>query len=228
MNAQTQRVASAVLAVLIATSGLQAQGGAPQALSPRDAALHEPRWALGGALGAVIGGTWLLGATSPAVTTGAGVALSLDVRRSMTSQASIGAVIRVTAQPLRLRETEAEWEGGTLTDAQLLATTAMTVLRGARMTSALEFGGGVALLSGAGSLYPFSAAARLTPAAEAGVSIQRGVRPGQVSNARPISVFVRYGLVRVDPGPTPAIAIDAMTASAGWVGRSSVGLRVER
>lgn len=226
MPSQTHRVASALLAVVIASADLHAQAGSPQAR--RDATAPESHWLWRGELGAVIGGAWLAGATSPSVTTGAGVALALDARRRVSPYADVGAAIRVVSQPLRLREMETEWDGGTLTDAQLLATTAITVWRGGQLTTAFEFGGGLALLSGAKSLYPFSSAGQVSAAAEAGVSIQRGDVPGQVASVRPISVFVRYGLVRVDPGPTPATALEAMTASTGWVGRTTIGVKVQR
>ncbi len=223
-------LAPAVLVLLVGAPAVHAQGGTARVPSERPAAPpRSARWLLGGEIGGGLGNTWLAGGTAPTVSTGAGVALSIGAQRSVSRRIAAGGVVRVVAQPLHLREGDARWDGGTLTDTQLLGTIALALSRESAVQPSIEFGGGVALLSGARSLYPFSAAARVTPATEFGVSLQRANRP-KVGGATsyPLSLVARYSLVRIDPGPAPATAFESMTAVAGWVGFTTFGIRVQR
>jgi hypothetical protein len=171
-----------------------------------------------------LGGTWLSGAAAPTVSTRPGVALSLDVHRTTGSRISGGGAARVQAQPLQLREHDIEWDGGTLTDAQLLGTLAVALHRGSSLQSALEFGGGLTFLSGARTLYPFSQAGRVTVASEGGISLQRS----DARHTRAMAIVLRYAVVRLDPGPTSVTNPEAMSGTVGWVGRSTLGLRIQR
>lgn len=184
----------------------------------------EHRWLLRGEIGGVLGGTWLTGVSAPTVSSKPGVSLSLDAHRATGRRVNAGAAVRMHAQPLTLREHGISWDGGTLTDAQFLGTMAIALHRGNRLQSAVELGGGLALLAGARTIYPFTDAGRVTLATEGGVSVQRN----DARQSRSLALVIRYGVVRLDPGPASVTDPDAMHGSAGWVGRASLGLRVQR
>ena len=227
MIAQVRRVlrSFACIAALCGASIGEAQAGpTPVRRVEAPTSVRDVHWKLSGDIGGVLGGHWLEGTTSPMVSSGAGVALSLGLHRAASRRLDAGGTIRVLAQPLHLQERETRWDGGTLTETQALATMAIVLGRIGTMQTRFDVGAGFAVLSGAQTLYPFSAASRVTSATEAGISLRRGAAPG----ARPLALFARYGVVRIDPGPTQGSAVDAMTATAGWVGRTTVGVRVER
>ncbi len=185
-------------------------------------------WLVGGDVGAIMGGTWLEGSRAPTLSGGVGVALSLDAKHSVSDRLDVGGAIRVAAQPLRLHEAQARWDGGTLTDAQILGTIAIARRHVGHLEADFTFGGGLALLTGARSLFPFSAAGPVTPVTEAGIVLRRGGRRDGGLTSRTLALFARYSVVRLDPGPTPAAAIDATSASVGWVARTTIGIRVQR
>lgn len=191
-------------------------------------------WSLSGDVGGAFGGTWLEGPSVPTVSTGTGVAVALGARRSLRSRRddafAAGLAVRVVAQPLRLREQGARWDGGTLTDAQFMGTLTLPIDRAPRRRADVEFGAGVSVLSGAGTLYPFRALARTLPTVESGIVLFRSRADAAASSriTRPLGVFVRYSITRVDPTPAPADDVSSSSTTAGWVGRVAVGLRVQR
>ncbi|MBL0172962.1 MAG: hypothetical protein IPP90_20100 [Gemmatimonadaceae bacterium] len=189
---------------------------------------HAGRWRYGGEVGGVLGGTWLSGPSSPSVVTGTGASLSVDVQRSASARVNAGGALRVMAQPVRLREARTQWDGGTLTVAQAMAIVDVAMHRGHRADAHVELGGGLSLLSGARSVYPFSSAARVTPTTEVGILLERVTHGDAALSRWPLGLSVRYSVARVAPGSSPTTAIDGTRASAGWVGRTTIGLRVKR
>lgn len=191
-------------------------------------------WTLSGDVGGAFGGTWLAGSSAPSVSTGTGVAVALGARRRLSSRRadgmSAGVAVRVAAQPVRLREQGAQWDGGTLTDAQVMGTLTIPVDRTPRRRADVEFGAGLAVLSGAGTLYPFSALARTLPTLESGLVLfrSRAANDATARASRPLGLFVRYSMTRVDPAPARADDVSSTPTTAGWAGRVSVGLRVQR
>lgn len=191
-------------------------------------------WTLSGEVGGAFGGTWLEGPSVPTVSSGTGVAVAVGIRRSLkTPRAdglSAGVAVRVAAQPVHLRELGSHWEGGTLTDAQVMGTLTLPIDRTPRRRANLELGAGLSVLSGARTLYPFSALARTLPTLESGLVLFRSRAAEGASSriSRPLGLFVRYGVTRVDPTPVPADDVSAAPTTAGWVGRFAVGLRVQR
>jgi len=188
----------------------------------------EPRWSAHGDLGGVLGGRWLDGEEAPTVSSRTGVTLSLGVQRVSGGGVAGGLMLRVASQPLQLRERMARWDGGTLTDVQLIGTVAVPVDRSDHRRADLEFGAGLSALSGARDLYPFSASGRLVPAIETALVLFRSRLPRDDRGIKPLGVFVRYGVLRLDPVPEASTLISANRVSAGWVGRISAGVRVER
>jgi hypothetical protein len=191
-------------------------------------------WTLSGDVGGAFGGTWLDGPSVPTVSSGSGVTVALGARRSLRSRraddVSAGVAVRVVAQPLRLREQGARWDGGTLTDAQIIGTLTLPIDRAPRRRAEVELGAGLSVLSGTSSLYPFSALPRTLPTVESGLVLYRN-RPADTAatrSARPIGLFVRYSVTRADPSPTPADDVSSTPTTAGWASRVSVGLRVQR
>ncbi len=143
---------------------------------------------------------------------------------------SAGVTVRVVAQPVHLRELGSRWEGGTLTDAQVIGTLTLPIDRTPQRRANLELGAGMSVLSGARTLYPFSALARTLPTLESGLVLfrSRAIQHASAGLNRPVGLFVRYSLTRVDPRPTPADDVSSTATTAGWVGRFAIGLRVQR
>ncbi len=225
-----RRVSRLTLALVVSATPAHAQRQLPRgdASTTAGGGGRAAGWLVGGDVGALMGGTWLEGTQAPTLSGGVGVALSLDAKHSVSGRLDVGGAIRVAAQPLRLREADARWDGGTLTDAQILGTIAIARRHAGQLETDLTFGGGLALLTGARSLFPFSAAGTVTPVTEAGIALRRGGRGDGGLTSRRVALFARYSVMRLDPGPTPAAAMDATSASAGWVARTTIGLRVER
>ena len=185
-------------------------------------------WTVNGEAGALIGGAWLTGENAPRVTTGAGAVVSLGVRRSAGVRSNAGLSLRVAVQQVEMRELGARWDAGTLTDAQLLGTASVALRRSGRVHSDVEIGAGVAVLSGARSVFPFSDVSRFAPAAEVGIAAMPGGRRESDRGLRPFALVARYSVMRLDPASGTAGAPDEMVATAGWVGRVTIGLRVQR
>jgi hypothetical protein len=191
-------------------------------------------WTLSGDVGGAFGGTWLEGPSVPTVSSGTGVSVALGARRSLRSRradgVSAGVAVRVAAQPLRLREQGARWDGGTLTDAQLIGTLTLPIDRAPRRRVDVELGAGLSVLSGTSSLFPFSALARTLPTLESGLVLfrNRAADDAAARIGRPIGLFLRYSVTRVDPIPAPADDVSSTPTTAGWVRRVFVGLRVQR
>ncbi len=224
-----RRVSLLTLALIVSATPARAQRQTPrgEASIPAEGARAEV-WLVSGDVGAIMGGRWLEGTRAPTLSGGVGVALSLDAKYSVSERLDVGGAIRVAAQPLRLHEADARWDGGTLTDAQMLVTLAIARRHVGHLETDLTFGSGLALLTGARSLFPFSAAGTMTPVSEAGIALRRGGRRAGGLTSRTLALFARYSVVRLDPGPTPADAIDATSASVGWVARTTIGIRVQR
>lgn len=189
---------------------------------------YDPRWLFAGEVGGVIGGLWLKGEGIPTVNTGAGAMVALVAHRATSARFDAGLSLRVGAQPLRLRTHSESWDGGTLTDAQLMGTVAVAVRRTGSVLSEFNLGAGASAMSGARSIAPFANAPSLTPVAEAGMTFHRG--PGADRNAapHPLALFARYSVMRVDPGVPRTVMTSNATAVAGWVRRITIGLRVQR
>jgi len=188
----------------------------------------ETYWALHGDVGGVFRSVWSDGAGAPTVSTRTGAVLSLGVDRVAPGGTAVGAVLRVGTQPLQLEEGAARWQGGTLTDAHLMGTFTIPLDRSDRRRADVQLGGGLAMLSTSRALLPFSATGRFVPALESSLVLYRSRLPVDDRGSHPIGVFVRYGVVRMDPTPEVAMPISASAVTAGWVSRISAGVRLHR
>jgi hypothetical protein len=83
----------------------------------------QPVWGVYGEVGGVLGGTWSKTEGAPTVTTGPGALLSLGAQR-VSERFSLGAAVRLAAQPVSMSELGDSWSGGTLRDIHVVATTA--------------------------------------------------------------------------------------------------------
>ncbi|MCC6242733.1 MAG: hypothetical protein IT353_07815 [Gemmatimonadaceae bacterium] len=192
--------------------------------------LASGQWGLYGEAGAVTSGTWVAGRGAPDVVSTVGPALSLGARRSIGPASSAGVAVRLLSQPLSVREGGASWSGGSLIDVQPMLTLATNLPRRSDSPVGLEAGIGVSVLSGAGALYPFSNAERMAPIGDLSLayafSPRRSATVRSEQPDRPLALVVRYSVLRFDPGI--AAGIDANSSESGWVGRISVGIRVQR
>ncbi len=214
-NARTLQIAAPLAIALLAAALLAA--------SPRRvvAQVAARQWHVTGELAGVIGGTWLNGSTAPTVTTAPGVVLGIDVHRNVSSRASAGASVRIGAQPLSLTERETKWSGGTLTEGNALGVVSLFATGEKNLNISLDFGFGIALLSGARSILPFRDASSLSPLGELGVSLHRNTT-GLKSARYEQGLFVRYSMLRLDASAAEA------TATTGWVSRLTAGVRISK
>jgi hypothetical protein len=192
-------------------------------------------WTLSGDVGGAFGGTWLAGPSAPSVSTGTGVVVAVGARRPLSIRraadgSSAGVAVRVSSQPVRLREQGARWDGGTLTDVQVMGILSHPIDRAPRRRADVELGAGLSVPSGSSSIYPFSALGRTLPTIESGLALFRSRANDDTAtrSPRPLGLFVRYSLTRVDPTPAPADDVSSTPTTAGWVGRFAIGLRVQR
>ena len=218
------RVAYALaVASTLVISSITARGVSAQTLAAR-------QWGVYGEAGAVASGTWVAGRGAPDVVSTVGPALSIGVRRGIGSAASAGVAVRLLSQPLRVSEGGASWSGGTLINVQPMLTFSTQLPRSADAPLGLEAGIGLSVASGARSLFPFSNAARMAPIGDLALAYAFSPRRAALGLSerpdRPLAVIVRYSVLRFDPGV--AAGADATITEAGWVGRVSVGIRVQR
>lgn len=190
-------------------------------------------WTVAGEFGGAIGGTWLESTGAPRVSSTTGAQLSLSASRPTKSRVALGAAVRVSAQSLQLKEVDQTWSGGTLTNGQLMGTMSVDLPRSAQIATALEFGGGLSILSGARDLAPFTTASRVAPTGEFGVAIRRAPSTYAVVrrtafDLRALALVLRYDVTRFDPGNSASGGAVPRNATAGWVGRMVVGARVMR
>ncbi len=160
-----------------------------------------------------------------------GAMLSLTASRETHLGVRAGVAVRVASQPLTLREADVQWDGGTLSDAELLGTVAVALRRGRRIRSDLEAGAGLVALSGARTLLPFATASRIATVGEAGISLRRGsgldaVARQSAFDLRSLALFARYSVMRLDPGIDASAVVGDTPGTTGWVGRIAIGLRV--
>jgi hypothetical protein len=177
------------------------------------------RWRFTGDVGGVLGGTWLRGIGAPTVTTDPGASIGVGASRPIGSGSAVGALLRIGAQPVVMKESGTTWSGGTLTETDVLATLVLMSPQGTALRPALELGAGAALLSGARNVLPFHDASSVAPIVEGGVAVRRDANS---SSPEDLALFVHYGLVRLDASQTNAVS------TSGWVPRLIVGLRVTR
>jgi hypothetical protein len=213
---------------LAAATTFVASGVAPRTVYAQT--LVTGRWGVYGEAGAVASGTWIAGRGAPDVASTVGPALAIGARRSIGPATSVGAALRLLSQPLRVSEGGASWSGGTLIDLQPMLTLATQLPRTTDAPLGLEAGVGVSVLSGATSLFPFSNAERMAPIGDVALAYAFSPRRAALGRSerpdRPLAVIVRYSVLRFDPGV--AAGVDANTTESGWVGRVSVGIRVQR
>lgn len=218
-----------MLTVSAASASPSRAAAQPRRTSPvTTSADYDPRWLFAGEVGGVIGGLWLKGDGTPTVHTGTGAMVALAAHRATSARIDAGFALRVGAQPLRLREHSDSWDGGTLTDTQLMGTVAVAIWQTGGVLSELNLGAGASAMSGARSIAPFANAPSIAPVAEAGVTIHRGPAGDRDAAPHPLALFARYSVVRVDPGVPGTLTTGNASAVAGWVSRVTVGIRVQR
>ncbi len=194
---------------------------APRSLRAQ-AAVREPVvWRFVGEAAASVGGTWLEGSRAPTVRSKPGFLFGVGLQRGWTEFVAAGATLRGGIQPLEIRENGDSWSGGTLTEANFVATLSLQSRQRRTNRVSLDLSGGAAVLSGANDILPFHDAASLAPLAEVGIAIRRGATNADASR-RDLALFVRYSTLKVQ-----SEYVNAVTTT-GWVGRIVAGLRVSR
>lgn len=184
-------------------------------------------WVVTGDVGGSFGGRWLDGAQAPTVVGTTGAVLSLGVLRAWSRESQGGLAVRVASQPIRVSEGTEHWDGGTLTDVRLLGVVVSALDRSLHRRAELELAAGVSILAGTQQVYPLSDVGTLLPTVEGGLVVYRSRKADQPRQL-PLGLFVRVGLTRIDPTPSPSADVDAVGVTAGWVTRLSAGLRVSR
>lgn len=195
--------------------------GAAVAMAQTDAHARRP-WVYTAETAGVFGGGWLTGDDAPDVTGGIGGVLALGVFRNTSHRTALGVVVRGAMQSLSIQELDQTWSGGTLVEGQLLGSLSLQLPTRGSMRPQLDAGAGLTLLSGTRTVFPFSSAGRIAPMADIGMALGRGQVDGSYL------VFARYGVVRMDPAKAPGDRTEVLDATAGYVGRVTIGLRVVR
>ena len=167
------------LALLLLAAPLPGQAPAPSA-----------PWRFSAEAGATGGGVWLDGSRVPRVSTGVGFVFATAARRALSDVTGAAAVLRVSMQPLDLRENGVEWNGGTLTEYDLLGVLSIRAPATGSLRATVEAGVGAALLTGAGDIVPFRNASSVAPAGEIGLSVLLPVLPTVEDSARECSRVV--------------------------------------
>ncbi len=191
----------------------------------------DTHWYVSGEVGALVGGTWLSGPTIPTVTSGAGAQVALSAMRAVRPRLYLGAALRVGAQSLRLAEHDVRWDGGTLTDVQIVGAATVTAPPRHLLQSEVNVSAGLTSFSGAGALAPFALTPRVSPVADIGVTFRRARSNDEINAERephPFALYARLSIVRVDPTSSATFQNGQEIASAGWVRRMIVGMRVQR
>lgn len=178
----------------------------------------QPVWGVYGEVGGVLGGTWSKTEGAPTVTTGPGALLSLGAQR-VSERFSLGAAVRLAAQPVSMSELGDSWSGGTLRDIHVVATTAWPLAQ--RGAGGLDAEAAVGLAGRLGSVRgePFASSPSLSPLGELGLAVRRG---------EAMALFARIGILHLNPTGTSSSTPGAAAANSGWVRRLTVGLRVFR
>jgi hypothetical protein len=201
--------------VVTTTCSLALAAFAAPLLAQRSAAAVP--WRFSAEAGAAGGGVWLEGPNVPRVSTGIGFTFAAGARRALNDAAEGAAVLRVSMQPLDLDENGAQWNGGTLTQYDLMAILAVRAPSPASLRATLEGGIGAAVLTGASAIVPFRDAGSVAPMGEVGVAVMLG----SASATRNVSLVARYGVVRANAAADEG-------ATGGWVARVSAGARITR
>lgn len=188
----------------------------------------ESGWRVSGEVGGVFGGQWLSGASAPRVSTDAGLALSVAAHHRAFDNVSAGISFRGAMQGITMEEAGVRWSGGTSTDVQALGTVAVALFPTGAIVTDLELGGGLSVLTGTRTVFPFSEVSRFAPVAEAGLALALGGTSEMARRYRPFALVVRYGVLRVDANGGSANLPNSMTTGAGWVGRTTIALRLRQ
>ena len=203
-----------IAALLVVASAATA---APAGVAAQEARSPAP-WRVSAEAGAALGGLWLEGPAAPRVSSGVGFMFAAGLHRGVTANTNVAGALRVSLQPIDLRENGTRWSGGTLAEYDLLGLLSFRMPSPTSLDAALEFGAGAAVLTGARDVVPFSGSTGIAPMGEAGVVV---TLLGASSGRREVALVGRYGAVR-------ASAENANAGTSGWVGRASVGVRVTR
>lgn len=199
------------VALLPATSGGQETG----------ALRLVPVWRVIAEAGGSIGGTWLEGPRAPKVVSKPGFLFGLGLQRGWTEFVAAGASIRAGVQPVEMQENGERWSGGTVTEADLVATLSLQSRQRTTNRISLDVSGGAAVLTGANDVLPFQDAQSLAPLVEVGVALRRGVADSDASR-RDLALIVRYSMLKLQTEYINAVV------TPGWVGRTMIGLRITR
>ena len=175
-------------------------------------------WRFAAEAGGTTGGVWLEGVRAPRVSSNAGFQFAAALHRPVADALSAAASLRVSLQPLALRENGASWQGGTLTEYDLLAVLSFRAPGALSSNVSIEAGLGAAVLSSSKDIVPFGSGSTVAPLGELGTAIAIGDRASWGSD---LAIVARYGIVRLTSRSDGA---DTM----GWVGRASAGVRITR
>lgn len=205
------RVALGALVVAALQLVIAARGGAQ--------AVFAPSWTVSAEASGEGGSTWLDGSRAPRVKSKIGFLFGVSALRDLSSTVAAGAALRASVHRLELEENGTTWSGGTLAEYDLVAQLALRIPALQRVDAALVIGGGGAVLSSANDVFPFARASSVAPVLDVAATARLG---GGAASRRPLSVVVRYGIVRM------AIDDAGVQATSGWVPRITAGLRVSR
>lgn len=188
-------------------------------------------------VGALFGGSWVSGKNAPNVTGGSGILLSLGLLQHISNRNDAGIVVRGSLQAIEISELGVTWDGGTTIEGQLLGTMRFLLPSKRSIRPQVDVAAGMTVISGAESVFPFSKSGRLAPMADLGVALGWfSGPPDDVVEVTPVPrvrrkellIFVRYGVVRLDPAAEPGTVNEVIQSTAGFVGRVTAGLRFVR
>lgn len=180
-----------------------------------------PVWRVIAEAGGSIGGTWLEGVRAPKVVSKPGFLFGLGLQRGWTEFVAAGASIRAGVQPVEMQENGERWSGGTVTEADLVATLSFQSRQRTTNRISLDVSGGAAVLAGANDVLPFQDAQSLAPLLEVGVALRRGLADSDASR-KDLALIVRYSMLKLQTEYINAVI------TPGWVGRTMIGLRITR
>lgn len=177
------------------------------------------RWKVVGEASGIFGNNWLGSENATRVGGDAGFMFGIGAHQRSSQRVSAGVDVRVAIQPISIRGNGEKWNGGTLTQAELVGALSLRTPPVFSFPLSLDLRGGFAALSGVSHLTPFREASKVAPLAEGGFTLHVSRKPDA---ARQLAVLARYGAVRLN------IDDPELSVKSGWVGRFTVGLEVSR
>lgn len=230
------RAGAPVIALLLLSFGWPAGGAAaqevrpspvPAATAPSDSVVP---WEVHVEIGIAASGTWADGGSGPTVRSGGGAQFGVQIVREVPSASArnprrrlfAGGAARISAKSVSLREAGDAWDGGTISQGDLVAVLSWRPSHTSGTRFGADAGIGLAYLSASDDIAPFRDAPSVAPLGEIGVALMRATN---TLEGRPYAIFVRVSALRLAPAD---VADAPEPATAGFVTQLVLGLRVGR